>query len=94
VLYPAFEQYYLAGSESAPTSTEQESAIELTQLASAIIDFFSAVARGGRAREWFSPETTVVLVSTVFKYVQMTEIDVGGFTILRGTVGSLFSTGG
>lgn len=75
-LYPTFAQYYLASSDPVPPSTEDES-IELPQLISSIVDFVAAVARGGRAREWFeNEEARGSLVGAVFKFAQMTDNDV------------------
>jgi hypothetical protein len=39
------------------------------------LDFIAAVARGGRAREWMTPETLQSLISAVFNFTQMTDND-------------------
>ncbi|EEB93720.1 hypothetical protein MPER_07587 [Moniliophthora perniciosa FA553] len=39
------------------------------------MDFVSAIARGGRARDWFNGDKSAALVSAVFNYIQMTEED-------------------
>lgn len=77
-LYPTFAQFYLSSSESAPRSSEDES-IELPQLICPIIDFVAAVARGGKAKEWFDSRNLAALVSAVFNFVQMTDEDVRTF---------------
>lgn len=74
-LYPTFVQYYIASSES-PPSTSEEEAVELAQLLCPIIDFLAAIIRGGKCKEWFSTENMGALVESVFKYTQMTDDDV------------------
>ncbi|KAJ7597774.1 ARM repeat-containing protein [Mycena floridula] len=73
-VYPTFERYYLASSDPVPPSTEDEP-IELTHLISAILDFLAAVARGGKAKDWFTSESLVPLISSVFSFTQMTDND-------------------
>lgn len=74
-VYPTFLQYYLS-SDSVPPSSEDEP-VELTQLISAILDFIAAVARGGRAKDWFKADSLVALITTIFNFTQMTDNDVG-----------------
>lgn len=74
-LYPTFCTYYLAASESAPNTSEDE-AIELPQLLCPIIDFLAAVIRGGKARGWLVDDNILAVVSSVFAFVQMTDEDV------------------
>ncbi|KIK67465.1 hypothetical protein GYMLUDRAFT_69648 [Collybiopsis luxurians FD-317 M1] len=73
-LYPTFDRYYLASSESVPSSSEDET-IELPQLITSLMDFVSAVARGGRAKDWLTGDNATALVSAVFNYIQMTDDD-------------------
>ncbi|KAJ3786679.1 ARM repeat-containing protein [Lentinula aff. detonsa] len=73
-LYPTFDQYYLASTESVPSSSEDET-IELPQLITSIMDFVSSVVRAGRAKEWFTGENAIALISAVFDYIQMTDDD-------------------
>ncbi|THU95862.1 hypothetical protein K435DRAFT_859126 [Dendrothele bispora CBS 962.96] len=40
-----------------------------------VLDFVSAIARGGRARELFMGETSAALISSIFNYIQMTDQD-------------------
>ena len=74
-LYPAFRTFYLAASESAPNTSEDE-AIELPQLLCPIIDFLAAVIRGGKARDWLVDDTILAVVSSILAFVQMTDEDV------------------
>ncbi|KAK7464422.1 hypothetical protein VKT23_006589 [Stygiomarasmius scandens] len=73
-LYPTFERYYLSSNETVPTSEEDEP-VEFTQLITSVLDFVSGIARGGRAREWFTGDTPTALISSVFNYIQMTDQD-------------------
>ncbi|KAJ4470827.1 ARM repeat-containing protein [Lentinula aciculospora] len=73
-LYPTFSRYYLASTESVPSSSEDE-AIELPQLITSIMDFMSSVVRAGRAKDWFTGDNAVALISAVFNYIQMTDDD-------------------
>lgn len=73
-LYPTFAQFYLSASEPAPRSSEDES-IELPQLLCPILDFITAVTRGGKAREWIVEENLDTLILVVFNFVQMTDED-------------------
>uniref|UniRef100_A0A0W0FXL4 Importin N-terminal domain-containing protein n=1 Tax=Moniliophthora roreri TaxID=221103 RepID=A0A0W0FXL4_MONRR len=73
-VYPTFNQCYIAVAESVPASSEDEP-IELPQLITTAMDFVSAIARGGRARDWFGGDKSAALVSAVFDYIQMTEED-------------------
>ncbi|KAF8913175.1 armadillo-type protein [Gymnopilus junonius] len=79
VLYSTFRTYYLAASESVPTTSEDE-AIELPQLLCPIIDFLAAVIRGGKARDWLVADNVLSVVSSVFAFVQMTDEDVETWT--------------
>jgi importin-9 len=74
-LYETFDRYYLSSSETVPTSSEDDP-VEFLQLITSTLDFISAVARGGKAREWFTSERSTALVSSVFNYIQMTDEDV------------------
>ncbi|KAG5644159.1 hypothetical protein DXG03_009054 [Asterophora parasitica] len=73
-LHPAFAQYYLSSSESAPQSSEDE-AIELPQLICPIFDFAAAATRGGKAREWLNTANLNALVAAVLDLVQITDED-------------------
>jgi len=75
VLYPTFSHYYLSATGTVPSTSEDES-IELPQLLCPIIDFLSAVTRGGKGREWLGEENLLSLVAFIFNYVQMTDDDV------------------
>jgi len=75
VLYDTFSTYYLAATDSVPTTSEDET-IELPHLLCPIIDFFAAVVRGGKARDWLTDENVLDLVPSVFALVQMTDDDV------------------
>lgn len=74
-LHAAFIQYYIAASDSVPTTSEDET-IDLPRLICPILDFVANVIRGGKARDWFVSDNTSTLVSAVFEYVQMTDEDV------------------
>ncbi|GAW03271.1 ARM repeat-containing protein [Lentinula edodes] len=73
-LYTTFDRYYLASTESVPSSSEDET-IELPQLITSIMDFVSSVVRAGRAKEWFTGDNAVSLISAIFSYIQMTDDD-------------------
>ncbi|KAF6754194.1 armadillo-type protein [Ephemerocybe angulata] len=73
-LYPAFEHYYLASSDSVPQTSEDET-VELPQLICPILDFLASVVRGGKARGWFVDDRLSALVVAVFKLSQMTDED-------------------
>lgn len=76
-LYNTFKQYYISSSDPVPPSAEDES-IELPQLISSILDFVAAIARGGRARDWFALDTLLPsLIAAVLNFTQMTDTDVG-----------------
>ncbi|PPQ99515.1 hypothetical protein CVT24_005305 [Panaeolus cyanescens] len=75
VLYPTFVQYYIASSDS-PPSTSEEEPVELAQLLCPIIDFLAAVVRGGKCKEWLANENIGALIESVFKYTQMTDDDI------------------
>jgi hypothetical protein len=74
-LYPTFTQFHLSSSEPAPSSSEEES-VELPQLLCPIFEFVTAVARGGKAKEWFAEKNLSILISSTFNFVQMTDEDV------------------
>lgn len=74
-LFTTFDRYYLASTESVPSSSEDET-IELPQLITSIMDFVSSVVRAGRAKEWFTGDNAVSLISAIFSYIQMTDDDV------------------
>jgi hypothetical protein len=80
-LYSTFAQFYLSSSEPAPCSSEDET-IELPQLLCPILDFVSAVARGGKAKEWFSEGNLNALISAVFSFAQMTDEDVSTLVVI------------
>lgn len=65
-------------------STSEDESIELPQLLCPIIDFLSAVIRGGKGREWLGEENMISLVASIFSYVQMTDDDVSSSTLPRG----------
>jgi hypothetical protein len=75
LLLPTYSRYYLSNAESVPPSSEDDS-IDLPQLICPILEFCSAVSRGGRAKGWFGEENLRNLIALVFSYVQMTEEDV------------------
>jgi hypothetical protein len=75
VLYDTFSTYYLAATDSVPTTSEDE-IIELPHLLCPVIDFLAAVVRGGKARDWLADENVLDVVSSVFVLVQMTDDDV------------------
>ncbi|KII94307.1 hypothetical protein PLICRDRAFT_50286 [Plicaturopsis crispa FD-325 SS-3] len=72
--WPTFVHYYISSSSPVPNSSEDDS-IELPQLLCPIIDFISTVARGGKAKAWFSQENLTSLIDAVFNYTQMTDDD-------------------
>jgi importin-9 len=82
VLYPTFSHYYLSATEAVPSTSEDES-IELPQLLCPIIDFVSAVIRGGKCRQWLGEENILSLVASTFNYVQMTDDDVSSSALLQ-----------
>ena len=67
--------------EAVPSTSEDES-IELPQLLCPIIDFVSAVIRGGKCCQWLGEENILSLVTSTINYVQMTDNDVSSFAIL------------
>ncbi|KAG6872765.1 hypothetical protein C0995_006804 [Termitomyces sp. Mi166 len=73
-LHPAFTEYYLSSSGAAPGSSEDD-VIELHQLICPILDFASAVTRGGKARDWFNTDNLGALITAIFDFVQMTDED-------------------
>ncbi|KAG7100000.1 hypothetical protein E1B28_001788 [Marasmius oreades] len=73
-LYSIYDQYYLAATETAPLSSEDEP-VSLPQLVTSAMDFVASVARGGRAREWFNGDRAAAMISAVFNYIQMTDED-------------------
>ncbi len=75
LLYPTFDQYYLTSSEPIPPSSEDEP-VHLSHLISSILDFVATVIRGGKAKQWFTPEHSTALIAAVFNYAQMTDEDV------------------
>ncbi|KAF8870248.1 ARM repeat-containing protein [Mucidula mucida] len=74
ILYPMFDRYYLSSSDPIPSSSEDEP-VHLSHLISAILDFISGMVRGGKAKSWFTAEHSAALISSVFKYAQMTDED-------------------
>jgi importin-9 len=75
-LYPAFQEHYINASTPAPSSSEDDETIELPQLLCPVIDFVSAVVRGGKSRDWFQQEKLHGLISVIFNVAQMTDEDV------------------
>ncbi|KAH0591342.1 hypothetical protein H2248_001421 [Termitomyces sp. 'cryptogamus'] len=73
-LQATFTQYYLSSSEAAPGSSEDEP-IELPQLICPILDFASAVTRGGKTKGWFNIDNIGAFVAAIFNFVQMTNED-------------------
>ena len=75
VLYPTYQQYYVLATDAIPLSSEDEK-IELSQLASATLDFISTVTRSPKAKSWFDEATVSALVGDVFKWTVMTADEV------------------
>ncbi|KAL0951964.1 hypothetical protein HGRIS_008615 [Hohenbuehelia grisea] len=73
-LYPTFERCYLDATDAVP-GTSEDGSIELAQLTCPLLDFVGAVARGGKARDWFNEANLSVLVSAVLNHVQITNED-------------------
>jgi hypothetical protein len=67
---PAYVQYYVVADEPAPKTSEDE-ALELPNVAAPLVDFVAAVARAGRAKEWFVPARVGALVAAVFAWAQI-----------------------
>ncbi|TFY66382.1 hypothetical protein EVG20_g4698, partial [Dentipellis fragilis] len=73
-LFPIFYAYYLSPTPAGdvPQSEDGEN-VELTRLAAPLVDFVSAVARGGRARAWFEENGRLgTVVDAAVKWAQMT----------------------
>ena len=75
-LYSTFDHYYLKSADTVVPKSSEEDNIELAQLICPILDFVGAVARGGKAKDWFNGGNESALVAAVFNYVQMTNEDV------------------
>ena len=84
ILLPAFQMYYLNPSASPPMFVEDEN-ISLSRLACPIIDFTSSAARSSAARSWFEPTHLEPLISTIFRWVQMTGADVSPVAVVVHT---------
>lgn len=76
VTYDAYQHCYILADVASPGSSEDE-AVELPQLICPIFDFLSNVIRGGKAKEWLSPQNLTALMEQIFQYSQMTAEDVG-----------------
>jgi importin-9 len=74
-LFPVFYHYYILAEDTAPSTSEDER-VDLTQLAGSSLDFISAVARGGRAKEWFNEKNTTALIAEIFRWIEMTADEV------------------
>lgn len=74
-LFQTYDHFYIAGSGSAPGSSEEET-VELPRLISPLFDFVSNVVRGGKAKDWLQAENLNGLVSAIFNYTQITADDV------------------
>ncbi|KIY50482.1 ARM repeat-containing protein [Fistulina hepatica ATCC 64428] len=74
VVYPAFVKYYLSATEATPTTSE-DNTIELPQLICPIFDFVSSIARGGKAREWFTDDNSLALATAICNFSQMSDDD-------------------
>lgn len=74
--FPAYVQYYLAADNAVPKNSEDES-IELPEVVAPIVDFVAAVARAGKAKEWYTPEKIGALVEMVFAFAQISIESVG-----------------
>jgi hypothetical protein len=74
-LSPTFSHYYLSSTDTVPSSSEDEP-IFLPKLICPVLDFVSAVSRGGKANDWFESGNLNALVALVFSYSQMTDEDV------------------
>lgn len=74
-LFPVFYHYYVVSEDTAPSTSEDER-VDLTQLAGSSLDFISAVARSGRAKEWFTEANTRSLVAEAFRWIEMTADEV------------------
>ncbi|KAI0347862.1 ARM repeat-containing protein [Trametopsis cervina] len=70
-LFPEFFHYYITA-ENTPPFTSEDERVDLTQLAGSALDFISAVARSGRAKQWFNEEKTTALLAEVFRWIEMT----------------------
>ncbi|KAA1471630.1 ARM repeat-containing protein [Dentipellis sp. KUC8613] len=74
-LFPTFYAYYLSPTPAGdvPQSEEDGENVELPRLAAPLVDFVSAVARGGRARAWFEESGRLgAVVDAAVKWAQMT----------------------
>ena len=81
LLFPTFATYHLSGSATPPIP--EEDAIDLPQLICPLLDFVTAIARDGKAKEWFTNQSTGrmgELITEVVQWSQMTEDDVGFIT--------------
>jgi hypothetical protein len=68
--FPTYTQFYLVADASVPKNSEDES-IELPEVAAPILDFISAIARGGRAKDWFGSDQVAGLVKAIFAWSQI-----------------------
>jgi hypothetical protein len=67
---PAYVAHYVRADEPVPRTSEDD-ALELPDVAAPIVDFVAAVARSGRAKEWFAPDKVGALVEMVFAWAQI-----------------------
>ena len=76
-LFPTFSHYYLSSASTVPNTSEDDT-FDLVQLIVPILDFVTTVARGGKAKGWFTVATLSSLAGEVYNWVQMTSDDVSG----------------
>ena len=76
-LAPFFSQYYLSpSSPPIPTSTEDDSVIDLTHLSCPILDFVGSSVKLGYARDWLKGDNLTSLIGAIAWWVQITTEDV------------------
>ncbi|TDL19426.1 ARM repeat-containing protein [Rickenella mellea] len=73
-ILPTFTHYYLSSSSPSIPNASEEDPIELAQLGCPILDFMSALIRGGKAKAWLEPNLEW-LVGTIIGWIQMTSED-------------------
>lgn len=82
-LAPTFAQFYLSASPPPiPTSSEDDSVIDLMHLVCPIFDFIGSSSKGGGARDWLKGDNLAALVGAVSWWVQITHEDVSLFSPL------------
>jgi hypothetical protein len=81
-LAPLFSKFYISeDAPSIPSSSDDDSQLDLMQLVCPIFDFISSTIRSGSGKLWTTTENLGSLIEAVTWWVQITRDDVRNYSV-------------